>query len=152
MPGGKSEEFYALEFLKSFGLKTLESSKLITLPGVDLPLVIGKDLLTDKLSGALKANKFGRGAYMRLLAQTIMNPFEIWRVPGTVSGKQYEVLRLIRLFQNLEQTIGGFGVFNLIPGKGWKGATVFAPGDNSGKAMMNYLERQRAGHLLYREK
>ncbi len=115
--------------------------------------MIGKDLLTDKGTGLLKVKKNGHELYMRLLAQTIQNPFEIWRVPGKLANRNYEVLRLIRLFEGTEKTIGGFGVFNLIPGKAWKGASVFAPKiDGSEKVLLNYLERQRAGHLLYREK
>ena len=156
LPVGESEEFYAKEFLKCFGLKGLNGSALVKIPGTKLSLPVSKALLTDKLTGQLKANKYGRGRFMRLLAETIRNPFEVWWAPAKMAGndKDYEALRLIRLFRDEKGgEIGGLGIFNWVPGMGWRGTTVFTPGSvNRIKNMANYLEKQREGILVYREK
>gem|GEM_PF-4123893 len=62
------------------------------------------------------------------------------------------MLRLLRLFK-LEARIGGFAVFNLVQGRKWQAATVFTPKikSRSEKAMLEYLEGQREGVLVYRE-
>ena len=150
LPRGMTEEAYALAFLKEFGLKRLTDSSLVTLPGVNHPLVIDRGLFTDKATGALKANKKGRGPFLKLLARTIKNPFEIWLVPVSLSGKSRAVLRLIRLFADEKQQVGGFGVFS-VAGREWHGNTLFNPKGQNAALMLEYLEKQRVGTLLYRE-
>jgi hypothetical protein len=111
----------------------------------------------DKVTGAWKVKKNGRERYLRLLARTIKDPFEIWEVPVSVSGRETVTLRLLRLFAATGQKIGGFAVFNLVGGRYWTGATVFDQGEARRsevareRVMLRYLERQRAGTLLYRE-
>ena len=151
LPSGLTDKAYLLAFLKEFGLSGLEQQFLHRLPGVGLPLVIDKYLFVNKADGSLKANKAGRGPYMRLLARTIRNPYEIWQVPATLSGRTVSTLRLIRLFAGEGQELGGFGVFSLA-GNAWQGSTMFNPGKGNAKAMLEYLERQRVGTLIYREK
>lgn len=153
LPKGLTQEAYALAFLREFGLKNLNQSLLYTLPQVKLPLQISKALFLDKPSGQLKADKYGRGPYMRLLAQTIRNPYEIWQTVAERYGKPITVLRFIRLFRGEGRDIGGFGVFNLFQGRMWSGATVFPPNHDKGKgAILNYIENQRNGALVWREK
>jgi len=154
LPSGKSDAYYALEFLKAFGLKHLDGQTMVELLGGSLRLPISKDLLTDKTTGQLKVNKYGRGPYMRLLAETIKNPFEVWRVPAQLSGRPCDVLRLMRLFREPGgQSIGGFGVFNWVVGRGWQGASAFTPKlGSTEKVILNYLDRQRVGNLIFREK
>ena len=154
LPRHESDEFYALEFLKAFGINDLNGSDFVDLPGDKLlRLPISKMLLINKRTGQLKSNKEGRGPYMRLLAETIKNPFEVWEVPAELAGKPWRVLRLIRLFRGPDgEKIGGFGVFNLLRGHGWQGATVFNPGYGDWQEALNYLETRRVGDLLYREK
>jgi hypothetical protein len=154
LPPDQDDEFYAKEFLKAFGIKGLECGTLLKIPGTGfLRLPVSIDLLTDKDTGELKANKNGRGPYMRLLAETIKNPFEAWWVPVTRGEKQYEALRLIRLFREPDGgEIGGLGVFHWLPGEGWQGATAFKPKAANFQGVLRYLEKQRSGLLLYREK
>jgi len=66
----------------------------------------------------------------------------------------HDALRFIRLLREPNRgEIGGLGVFHLLPGIGWQGSTVFSPGNpNRRETMLSYLEKQRAGLLLYREK
>ena len=117
-----------------------------------LPVVVSKQFFIDKQTRAWKVEKSGREQFMRLLARTILDPYEIWRVPAKLSGRPVTVLRLIRLFQTDTGKVGGFAVFNLIKGRQWKAATTFTPKTGNEERMLNYLEGQRKGELIYREK
>lgn len=97
---------------------------------------------------------------MRLLARTILSPYEIWHGQVQSSGAGggvRDTLRLIRLFTGQEGQVGGFVVFDLIGGRQWRGTTIFAPGANKAtqtareRYLLNYLEKERSGVLLYRE-
>ncbi|MDR1045336.1 MAG: phage head morphogenesis protein, partial [Candidatus Adiutrix sp.] len=162
LPRGQSEEFYALEFLKLFGLGSLDGSKVISLKGVNLPLVISKGFLQDRRQEGewvLKANKAGRGPYLPLMAKTILDPFEIWRTQAVrPNGKIIQSLNLIRLFGQADEPseqIGGFAVFRLLIGPNayfWNGSSAFPPQrGRSRESILKYLERQRQGNLIYRE-
>lgn len=140
------DEEYAMAFLKEFGLKNINDRLLYNPKSLPINLIISKQLFIDKKTRKYKANKFNRGQYMKVLAQVIQNPYEIWRVPVNISGKSSDNLRFIRVFDLDDVPFGGFSVFNLYhSGRYWSGSTVFAPNK------IDYLERQRQGTLLYRE-
>ncbi|MBU1002783.1 MAG: minor capsid protein [Proteobacteria bacterium] len=149
-----SKESQVLAFLKEFGLPSIDASKVITIPG-GYPVVVDKWLFMDKTSGAFKSTWADKGPYMRLLARTIQNPFEVWWAPVEIGKHKRLVysLRLIRLFTLPEsKDVGGYCSFSLIGGRHWHGATAFAPkADRSSQAILDYLEKQRAGVLLHRE-
>lgn len=146
LPTNLKDEEYALAFLKEFGLKNINDRLLYNPKSLPINLIISKQLFIDKPTGQYKANKAGRGQYMKVLAQVIQNPYEIWRVPVQLSGKRTELIRFIRIFELNNTPFGGFSVFNLVhSGRYWTAATVFTPNT------INYLERQRQGLLLYRE-
>lgn len=157
LPEGMTEEAYALAFLKEFGLKTLDDSTLFRLPWLRMPLLISKNLFykKDKAQNTikLKANKLGRGPYMRLLARAIQNPYEVWQVPMRLSGKPYITLRFIRLFRGKDgEHVEGYSAFNWIGMRYWSGATVFKAGKPKiAESGILYLEEQRNGVLLFRE-
>ncbi len=150
---GLAPEVYVKAFLAAFGLKDIEASKVITLPGVKLPVVIGKGFFLDKRSGAWKVDKSGRAPYVRLLARTLLNPYEIWNVPVEINGKRSPELRLIRLFAGPSGRIGGYVVFSLLRGRrAWTATTAYTPKiEVSETVMLRYLEDHRVGTLLYRE-
>ncbi len=150
MPRGMTGGAYALAFLKEFGLTKLHESTVHTLPGVNFPLVIDKGLFLDKATGQLKADKSGRGPYLRLLARAIKNPFEIWQVPAAISGRRTTILHLIRLFAGQGKQIGGFSVFSLA-GRQWQGSTLYNPKGENTALMLQYLEKKRQGTLVFRE-
>ena len=152
LPKGMTEEAYALAFMREFGLKSLDDSLLYRLPQVELPLQISKALFLDKQTRKLKANKSGRGPYLRLLAQAIKNPYEIWQNIVEINGRKRTVLRFLRLFKGEGKEIGGFGSFTLLDGRMWTGSTVFNPKGENREAMLTYLEQQRQGVLVWREK
>ncbi len=150
MASGLKDEQYVLAFLKEFGISKLDGTRIHKLPD-GTPVVIGKGFFVGKSTRDWKVKKSGRERYVKLLARTILNPYEVWRVPAEVSGRPMAVLRLIRLFSFRNHEIGGFAVFNLLKGKVWHAATVFTPKTGNESGMLEYLERQRAGILLYRE-
>ncbi|XPV77679.1 MAG: phage minor head protein [Desulfovibrio sp.] len=154
LPKGLSDDEYLKAFLGEFGIADLYGSKAIKLPNVNLPIAIDRGLFTvDKATGhGLKVQSRGREKFLKLLARTIQNPYEIWLVPVEVSGKTYQSLRCLRLFCGEDGKVGGYGAFSLVNGRKWQGATVFTP--KAGKhenQMLKYMEKQRQGILLYRE-
>lgn len=147
---------YPKAFLAEFGLG-LGESRLLTLPGVNLPLVVSDRLFLNVKDNTWKVVKGGRECYLKLLARTILDPYEIWQGSEQRSdGRVAPVLNLIRLFTDGEQKVGGFAVFKLY-GRTWSGATVFPPNPGNEAAMLHYLEKQRlelagrGGVRLYRE-
>lgn len=152
LPRGLKPEAYVLAFLKEFGLRHIDESAVISLPGVRPPVVVGKEMFIDKASGDWKLSKNARDQHVLLLARTIKNPWEIWHVPAKWAGKACTTMRLIRLFQIEGKRVGGFGVCNLVRGRGWVGTTAFLPkADRSEQRILEYLEQQRQGVLLFRE-
>ena len=153
---GLKPEDYAAAFLKEFGLG-LDESKVVAIPG-GLPIVIGRELFTNRATGEFKGAWTNQGPYLRLLARAIKSPFEIWWTPVEVIRPDKPTqtsfaLRLLRLFREPEaQEIAGYASFTQL-GRDWYGTTAFAPGSNQARrTMLKSLERQRCGVLVYREK
>jgi SPP1 gp7 family putative phage head morphogenesis protein len=148
-----SKEEHVLAFLKEFGLRSLSDSKLHTVQG-GYPVVINQWLFKDKSTGEFKRTWSDKGPYMKLLARTIQNPYEVWWQPVEIGKNRRTVyaLRMIRMFaQSEKKDIGGYCSFSLL-GRHWHGATTFMPkAGRSEKAILEYLERQRGGILVYRE-
>lgn len=144
---------YVRTFLREFGIENIEASKIVTLPGVGLPVVVSKFFFIEKATGNWKTTWRDKGPYVRLLARTIMSPYEIWQDTVEIDGKPRQSLRLIRLFRapDRPKEIGGYCAFHLIQ-RSWAAATAFAPKSNrSRKAILDYIELYRSGTLLYRE-
>jgi len=159
LPAGLSQVEYLKAFLGEFGVP-FGGSKAIRLPHVEHPLVINDRLFLDKGSGTYKVAKEGRELYMRLLARTILNPYEIWQYPARVGERLVQTLNLVRLFAGEDGKVGGFAVFRLYGGRMWSGSTVFPPKVREREQdLLRYLDAQRrkaldaAGPaaLLYRE-
>lgn len=159
LPSGLSQAEYIKAFLAEFGVP-FGASKAIRLAHVEHPLVVNDRLFLDKASGVYKVAKEGRERYVRLLARTILNPYEIWQYPTRLGDRMVQTLNLIRLFAGEDGKIGGFGVFRLYGGRQWSGSTVFPPKVlGREQDMLRYLDEQRrkaldaAGPaaLIYRE-
>jgi len=149
---GLATEEYVQAFLNEFGIKDINGSKVVNVHG--FPVTISKWLFTEKTTGEWKRTWSDKRPYMRLLARTILNPYEVWWRPvdHPKTGKMYFTLRMIRLFRMPStKEVCGFGSFSLF-GRNWTGATAFAPrGDRSQKAIYKQAEKERAGILIYRE-
>ncbi|AGW12830.1 putative phage head morphogenesis protein, SPP1 gp7 family [Megalodesulfovibrio gigas DSM 1382 = ATCC 19364] len=151
LPTGQPAEFYARAFMAEFGLG-LHDAKVLNIPGTSLPLVIDKDLLLDKRkpNRPLKTLKMQRAPYMKLLARTILDPFEVWQAPVEVTGRGMEALHFVRLFG--EERVGGFAVFSLLDMRRWVGSTAYTPNLGEGReAILEAMEARRQGLLIYRQ-
>lgn len=149
MPQGLKDEEYVKAFLREFGVNEIEGATTITIPKTNYVLPINKYFFIDKRDGSWKVKKNGRELYMRPLAWTIQNPYEVWLTPTEISNNPYLTIRMLRIFE-LNGEIGGFCVFSLTT-KGWQASTAFMPKLDNKKAMFEYIEKQRKGFLLYRE-
>ena len=156
LPRDLSPAGQVLAFLREFGLTSLDQGTVLQLPG-NRPLAIGQGLFTDRATGEFKGSWTGQGPYLRLLARAIKNPFEIWWTPVDVlrpdkPAQTSFALRLLRLFRKPEaQEIAGYATFTHL-GRAWYGSTSFASGsDQARQAMLDSLENQRGGVLVYRE-
>ena len=140
---GWSEAEYVNRFLGEFGAAIGKPT--VYRDVINDPLVISEELFMDRKENRLKVFRADREIYLKLLADTIKDPSEIWLAQVEQSGKQRICKRYIGLYKDENQEAGGFVVFDLIDGQ-WQGTTAFRPGN------LNNLDKQRAGTLLYTKK
>ena len=106
---------------------------------------MGQELFQDRRTGELKANKRGRGRFMKLLADAVLSPDEVWANIEFQHAKGRAVVRRRYVAQFLlpGEQLPALAVFE--HGEtGWGGITVFS------SDVEGYLELQRHGVLLYR--
>src|SRR5690625_1165732 len=107
-------------------------------------LVISPELFTTRRNGELKADKAGRGKYMRILAQALREPDEIYARMEWHEAQSKAVVRRRYVTQLLlpdgDET--ALAVFELGP-DGWTGVTTFSPRDMD-------INDLRVGVRLYR--
>ena len=106
-------------------------------------LVVGQELFMDA-KGRLKADKRGRGPFMRLLAKALQDPDEIWARVEWAFGvnRAFVRRRYIARFTVEGEEAPALAVIELTP-DGWTGVTTFAAEDYA------YLEGSRVGVRLY---
>ncbi|MEG1971353.1 MAG: PBECR2 nuclease fold domain-containing protein, partial [Burkholderiaceae bacterium] len=132
---------YAERFLQEFGA-TIDTP-VIYRDVIGEPLVIGAELFTDA-AGSLKDDKYGRGKYMLLLSQTLIDPDEIWvrlewndRLQKAIVRRRY-----VAKFDVAGKRAAALVAFEW-GSDGWSGVTAFP---SQGKA---YLDGLRIGARLY---
>lgn len=145
MPDGLPDEDYVDAFLGEFGA-TRETPAIWRDPSGGI-VVIDRSLFERRTPDGTvigsKAQKYGRHRYMRLLADAIKAPDEIWADwAETPSGPALRRSYLRRI--QIEKNKALFVLFGWTP-RGWAGVTTF-------DAKSAYIERQRRGALLYRRK
>ncbi|GBC62495.1 phage head morphogenesis protein [Desulfonema ishimotonii] len=150
LANGLSNDDYLRAFLSEFDIKDLNESKVVTLPGANIPMVVGRGLFADPKTGNPQIRKGGRERYVRLLARTLLNPYEIWMNPGDEGKGLRPYLTLIRLFRDADDTVCGGSVV-VVSGRSWTSKTLFQT-DAKPERILQYLKSQRKGSLLYREK
>ncbi len=151
LPQGQSEEYYLKEFFSVFGFDP-DKGGFLTLPEINRTIHVGKELFIQKGTGKSKITKRGRERYLKLLAATIKNPYEIWSdVEELPDGSRRSVLKLIRLFRDDKGDVAGFAVFELDSARGWRGLSTYAPGDDNRNEMLKLIDKRRSGVLEYRE-
>lgn len=123
LPDNLTDEQYAEAFLNYFSA-TQDEPAVIKDP-VGERLVIGKELFIQRRTGKLKVNKNQRGQYMLLLAETLIDPDEIWvRLEYQAARKQAVVRRrYIAQFEIPGQLVPALAVFEW-SADGWSGITI----------------------------
>lgn len=158
LPDGKWERYYIDAFLEVFGLKFGENT-IITDPAGER-LVIGTALFIDRAASARKGETVykvfkdkTRRRHMRLLAETILHPQEIWEQWEWIGANEWMGKRgamTLRRRYLAWWDVGdverpGLSVFEFAPKRWWTGVTAFVPEDNPGKTWQDYMQQQRAG-------
>lgn len=151
LPEGMSEEAYAQKFLEEFGAKI--GKPIVFKDVTGSPLVISDDLFRQA-NGSLKIKKRERHLYVRMLAETIKSPDEIWlkieelrSKPGTFVTRR----RYIARWEIEGHEHPGVAVFEESQ-EGWKGVTAFQVDHPKQKQLLEYLKGLREGAMLYRRK
>lgn len=142
LPDGLSDEAYVSSYLAEFGA-TLERPAVFR-DVLGERLVMGKELFLERKSGQLKANKRGRGRWLRLLADALKTPDEVWvRLEWLGAlGKAVVRRRYLARFQVAGELQPALAVFE-VGDDGWVGVTTFPPEDGA------YVEGLRQGVRLY---
>lgn len=139
---GWTQNEYMKIFLSEFGA-TFETP-VVFKDVIDDAMVVSDKMFIDRRTGQYKVFKADREQYLKMLAETIKDPTEIWLTE--VSGKNGIRLckRYISIYQDANGKVGGFSIFDLVDGM-WESTTSF-------QTDLQYLDRQRAGMLLYKKK
>lgn len=151
LPKGLTDEAYVNHFLDEFNA-TL-NKPVVHFDKKDEPLVINKELFKDKRNN-WKIQKNGREAYLRMLAEAIKNPDEIWLHWQAVKSQPYVLRRrYIKRFSVEGSLLPAFAAFD--EGKdGWMGVTIFQISNEEAKrsgfeTADDYINAQRGTFLLY---
>lgn len=141
LPAGRTAQEYVDAFLREF-----DGPEFTDVTGEGL--LITDDLFRD-IRGELKVLKRGRERFVKLMAQTIKSPDEIWMTAEQHMAKGREVIRrryVARfLVEGEDKPI--LGVFEL--GRdGWRGVTGYQA--DGAKAAGEMLDSVRKGEIVYR--
>lgn len=156
LPSNLPAEDYARAFMTEFKADIGKPAVHVDVAGDALP--VSESLFQDSL-GKWKADKAGRGPYMRLLADAIRQPDEVWLRWEESRDRPGTWLLKRRYIKSFEVDSGaavepqyGLSVFEYGQ-DGWTGSTVMiAQADRSPAARLRYIEKQRDGFLLHRAK
>ncbi|WP_338665002.1 PBECR2 nuclease fold domain-containing protein [Pararoseomonas sp. SCSIO 73927] len=143
LPESTSAEQAAAAFLGEFGA-TMEKA-VVYRDVTGARITVGHDLFVTA-SGKMKADKRGRAPWMRLLADAVRDPDEVW-VDFELGRKSGEVILKRRYLRRFAGADGAEGLAVFEWGwSGWRGTTAFPPDKAA------YLEALRRGALLYRRR
>lgn len=153
LPEGLTDADYARAFLAEFAGP-------VFIDKIGEPIAIN-EFLFQRADGTWKIDKDGvRHRYLRLLANAIIEPDEIWTQlePDQTNIGQYRLKRRYLKHWTIEengQQVPGLSAFEYVNGV-WSGSTIFAPLSKRGGGRlaprMDYMEKQRQGVLLYRRR
>lgn len=124
LPAGLDMRDYARAFLEPLGA-TLDQPAIVR-DAIGERLVVGAELFQDA-QGEWKADKRGRGRFLPLLAQALMEPDEIWVRVEWLYGQRSAVVRrrYVAQFMVEGQDAPALLVFER-GADGWSGITAFA--------------------------
>jgi len=151
LPEGLSDEDYLRGFLQPFGADIGKAVLFEDRSGTRVPI---SDALFRQRDGTLKVGKRGRDQLTPLLAETIIDPDEIWI--GVASKRdpvdpEIEELILDRRYIRVDRDTGLIVVFE-IGRKWWEGITAYVTKDRKGNPSLALLDRRRGGKLIWKRK
>lgn len=163
LPAGRDDAYYIAAFLEMFGMRPGDNRMYADVTGQ--PLLIGSDLFLDRAKTARAgqpvyklAKDEQRRTHMRMLAQTIIDPQEIWQAVEIMqaqarAGELVERRRYMGWWLVDGQDRPGLSVFEYAPAAYWTGVTVFAPHDRPGQQTgVEYMQTQRTGQRVWPKK
>lgn len=144
LQSGDDEANYLTKFLSRFGAAINVPKLFRDKAGHVIPV---SDELFRAHTGELKIKKSGREQAIEFLADTLIDPDEIWIDFATnPKGQTYLVRRYLRYFE----AAAGFASFSWTSA-GWHQQTIFDPKRKNGKRPdFGYLTKYRKGALLYK--
>lgn len=146
-----ADEDYIRAFLDPFGAEIGDSVLWEDPAGHMVPIT--DELFRDR-RGQYKIGKRGRWRHAAQLAETLIDPDEIWL---GVSAKRdpvdadMEELMIDRRYIRVDPNTGLIVVFEM-GRKWWDAVTAFAPTDKAGRPKLSLLDRRRGGKLIWKRK
>ncbi len=148
LPAGQSDEHYIAAFLNVFGASMEKPAAFIDKTGD--PLMMSSDLFLNRATGGWKVQKRGREAYLPMLADSIIDPDEIW-VAMEWHGVTRRVVVRRRYIASWSVGEGGQGIAVFEYGTdGWCGVSTFQVDVIGPERRAEYIGRIRQGVRLWR--
>lgn len=149
LPKGKPDKYYVEQFLSEFGA-TINNGVFFKDVVNDM-MYISDEMFVNRKNGKYKVQKNGREIYIKLFAQVIKDPLEVW-VDVVTDGKHIKIQkRYIDIFVNEAKKVAGLVIFDQINGV-WRGTTAFNVAQETNREIIDYKyidEKVRKGVLLY---
>jgi hypothetical protein len=149
LQSGLDEEAYVKTFLDEFGA-TMETPAMFKDVTGD-SLLIGKEMFWNEARGTWKATKRGRETLLKMLADTIKDPDEVWVSMEWHHNKQRAVVRrrYLARFNLSDGTRPGFAVFET-GSDGWFGVTTYPRDFPTVDELDAEINKVRRGVRLFR--
>ncbi len=151
LAGELPDEEYLRGFLAPFGADVGRAVLFEDRAGTKIPI---SDAMFRQRDGTLKIGKRERARLTPLLAETIIDPDEIWI--GVASKRDpvnpdQEELILDRRYIRVDKETGLIVVFE-VGRKWWEEITAYATTDRKGNPDLGLLDRRRGGKLVWKRK
>lgn len=151
LPEGLPDEEYVRAFLEPFGADIGRGRLWQDAAGHRVP--ISDQFFRDR-HGEWKIGKRGRAPYTPLMAETLLDPDEIWLGVAAKADpvrQDVEELLIDRRYVRVDPSLGIMAVME-IGRKWWEPVTVYLPQNRKGQPDLEALQRRRGGKLLWKRK
>lgn len=157
LPSGRRDEYYIDAFLEVFGARRGKPVVFTDVTGERL--LIDESLFIDRAAtiaagrNIYKAIKRGRGPWMRVLAETLRYPQEVWEQWEWIAAREWQGARAamtlrrryLSWWESPDHAQPGLSVFEWVPKRWWVGVTTFTPDADDA----SYLEGVRSGRRRF---